>query len=139
MFGLCKEAAAAELPHIYTPGKVLLRLHNHPASFRPISTVLADQIGKLVTVRGTVTRATPPRPLVTRMQFVCGKCGEPQVSGWVLLQRGWGWLQDVCLACGCCTSCSSASLLPKPGLRLISKPAALAHSPLPSSFPIAVF
>ena len=31
--------------------------------------------GKLVTLRGTVIRSSPVRPLVTHMSFVCGKCG----------------------------------------------------------------
>ncbi|EFJ39894.1 minichromosome maintenance protein 8 [Volvox carteri f. nagariensis] len=32
--------------------------------------------GKLVTLRGTVVRMTPVRPLVTRLDFVCAKCGS---------------------------------------------------------------
>lgn len=58
------------------PARVLVRLHNHQGSFIPISAVRADQVGRLVTIRGTVTRATPVRPLVTSMQFVCAKCAS---------------------------------------------------------------
>lgn len=68
---LRKEVMAAEL-HGAVPAaaKVLPRLHNHPTAFRPISAILADQVGRLVAIRGTVTRATPARPLVTQMQVV---------------------------------------------------------------------
>jgi DNA helicase MCM8 len=31
--------------------------------------------GKLVTIRGTVTRMSAIRPLVTDMEFACAKCG----------------------------------------------------------------
>ena len=60
------------------PAKVLIRLTNHPHSFQPISAIRADQIGRLVTLRGTVTRLTSVRPLVTSMEFVCAKCGSPK-------------------------------------------------------------
>jgi DNA replicative helicase MCM subunit Mcm2 (Cdc46/Mcm family) len=80
LFSLRPDQAQLDLPHLYGAAKVLVRLHNHPGSFKPISSILADQIGRLVTIRGTVTRATPARPLVMEMQFVCGKCGEPQVG-----------------------------------------------------------
>jgi DNA replicative helicase MCM subunit Mcm2 (Cdc46/Mcm family) len=32
--------------------------------------------GKLVTIKGTVVRVSRVKPLITRMQFACGKCGE---------------------------------------------------------------
>lgn len=63
----------AQLPDIQ-PGKVLVRLVNHPRGKRLISAVKADAIGKLITVRGTVVRATSPSPVVMGMGFVCGKC-----------------------------------------------------------------
>lgn len=66
------------LPGLQQPCKVLARLHNHPAAFRAISAIKADAVGRLVTVRGTVVRATPPAPLVVEMEFVCGKCGGAQ-------------------------------------------------------------
>ena len=69
----------AALPALPEGGRVLVRLRNHPDAFRPISAIRADAIGRLVAVRGTVTRATPTRPLVTELQFVCGKCGTPQL------------------------------------------------------------
>ncbi|KAL4433271.1 hypothetical protein ABPG77_003319 [Micractinium sp. CCAP 211/92] len=66
----------ALLPAIQQPGKVVVRLVNHPQGRRLISQIKADAIGKLVSVCGTVVRATAPAPVVTDMEFVCGKCGE---------------------------------------------------------------
>lgn len=34
-----------------------------------------EPAGKLVTLRGTVVRMSLARPLVTQMDFMCGKCG----------------------------------------------------------------
>lgn len=68
----------AVLRHLQQPTKVLVRLSNHPAAHRAISSIRADAIGRLVSVRGTVVRATAPQPLVTTMEFVCGKCGAPR-------------------------------------------------------------
>lgn len=68
----------AQLPGLQQPCPVLVRLANHPDAFRAISTVKADSIGRLVSVRGTVVRATTAQPLVVEMEFVCGKCGAPQ-------------------------------------------------------------
>jgi DNA helicase MCM8 len=71
-----RAAAAGAAPR--APARVLVRLVNHAPSFLPVSAVRADQVGRLVTVRGTVARATPVRPLVTALQFVCAKCAAPQ-------------------------------------------------------------
>ena len=60
------------LPRLQQPGRVLVRLSNHPDSFRAISTIKADAIGRLVTVRGTLVRATSIQPMVTGGQvWVC--------------------------------------------------------------------
>lgn len=72
-----ESATRLELPWLQQPSRVLVRLSNHPDAFRPISAIKADAIGRLVSVRGTVVRATTPQPLVTEMEFVCGKCGAP--------------------------------------------------------------
>lgn len=61
-------------PSVEGPAKILVRLHNHQTSFLPISAIRADQVGRLVTIRGTATRTTPVRPLITSMQFICAKC-----------------------------------------------------------------
>jgi DNA helicase MCM8 len=33
--------------------------------------------GKLATLKGTVTRMSHVRPLITEMDFICNKCGTP--------------------------------------------------------------
>lgn len=76
LFGQLAGRRAVELPHIQDEGKVVVRLHNRPEALKRASEVRADLIGSLITVRGTVVRCTPVRPLVTEMEFVCGKCGE---------------------------------------------------------------
>ena len=78
LFRLREAATRAQLPALQAPGRVLLRLRNTPAAFRTISSIKADCIGRLVSVRGTVVRATAPQPLVTSLEFVCGKCGAAQ-------------------------------------------------------------
>ena len=44
---------------------------------RPLSVrnVKADNIGKLVTVRGIVTRATEVKPVMTVATYTCDQCG----------------------------------------------------------------
>ena len=44
---------------------------------RPLSVrdVKADSIGKLVTVRGIVTRATEVKPVMTVATYTCDQCG----------------------------------------------------------------
>ncbi len=78
LFRTREAATRAQLPGLQAPGRVLLRLRNMPAAFRTISSIKADCIGRLVSVRGTVVRSTAPQPLVTSMEFVCGKCGAAQ-------------------------------------------------------------
>ncbi len=79
LFGLrCAEARA--MLGLFHPTKVLLRLHNlGPAAFCPVSSIQAETVGRLVTVRGTINRATAVRPLVTEMPYTCSKCGNQQV------------------------------------------------------------
>lgn len=43
------------------------------------STTSDAAAGKLVTVTGTVVRATGTQPLITGMGFACGSCGEVQI------------------------------------------------------------
>ena len=42
----------------------------------PIAALNSGCLDHFVAVRGTVVRVGPVRPLVTRMEFRCGKCGE---------------------------------------------------------------
>ena len=37
---------------------------------------MAAHAGRLVTIRGTVVRASTIKPLVTDLDFACSKCGE---------------------------------------------------------------
>ena len=48
------------------------RSRSHPLSVRSIK---ADSIGKLVTVRGIVTRATDVKPVLTVATYTCDQCG----------------------------------------------------------------
>lgn len=79
-------AAAAVLHRLYSPCcwltapsiancRVLPTAVCHLLAFL-VAQIKADAIGKLVSVCGTVVRATAPTPVVTDMEFVCGKCGE---------------------------------------------------------------
>eukprot|EP00873_Tetraselmis_striata_P017384 jgi/Tetstr1/437648/TSEL_026315.t1 len=58
------------------PGDVAVRLWNHPGTLTTIRALKSSSIGKLVTIKGTVVRVSRVKPLVTRMSFACGKCGE---------------------------------------------------------------
>ena len=44
----------------------------HPLSVRQVK---ADNIGRLVTVRGIVTRATEVKPVMTVATYTCDQCG----------------------------------------------------------------
>lgn len=95
LFGSAAAAARrrAELPHITDEGRVAPRPRAAPPSmpaFTLCSAVRAEQIGRLVTVRGTVVRCTPVRPLVTSMQFACGKCGQVRAAAQAAAQRAAG-------------------------------------------------
>lgn len=57
------------------PAKVMIRLYNYPSSFTIVSSIRADHVNRLITLRGTVSRASVVRPLVKSMHFVCGRCG----------------------------------------------------------------
>ena len=78
LFRVREAATRQQLPGIQQPCRVLVRLANHPDAFRAISAIKADSIGRLVSVRGTVVRATTTQPVGTELEFVCGKCGAAQ-------------------------------------------------------------
>lgn len=42
----------------------------------PVRKVKADNIGKLVTVRGIITRATEVKPLMSVATYTCDQCGS---------------------------------------------------------------
>lgn len=52
-------------------------VHFKPVTFEamPIRQVLADSVGKLVTVRGIVTRAADVKPKITIATYTCDQCG----------------------------------------------------------------
>ncbi|GAB2272341.1 DNA replication licensing factor mcm8 [Dionaea muscipula] len=55
--------------------KINIRLHNHPASMIALRNLKAAYIDRLVSVRGTVVKASTVRPLVIQMTFKCAGCG----------------------------------------------------------------
>ncbi|TYJ50781.1 hypothetical protein E1A91_A01G233000v1 [Gossypium mustelinum] len=54
--------------------KINIRLHNYPESMIVLKNLKAAYIDKLVSVRGTVVKASNVKPLVTKMNFACEKC-----------------------------------------------------------------
>ncbi|KAJ1647776.1 hypothetical protein LPJ64_000876 [Coemansia asiatica] len=55
-------------------------------------------VGKLVTVRGTVVRTSTVKPLLVEAEFVCSKCGRPQL---VKIVEGKYEMPSKCLTAGC--------------------------------------
>lgn len=74
-------AAAAEI--IAAPPRVSVHLVNHQDTALPFSQLKSKNIGRLVTLRGTVTRVAPIKPLVKSLAFACDKCGAAQVKHFV--------------------------------------------------------
>ncbi|KAF7804491.1 putative DNA helicase MCM8 [Senna tora] len=56
--------------------KVHIRLYNCPETMIALKNLKAAYIDKLVSVRGTIVKASTVRPLVVEMSFECGKCKE---------------------------------------------------------------
>ncbi|KAI9122100.1 hypothetical protein K1719_006789 [Acacia pycnantha] len=56
--------------------KVDIRLHNCPETMIALKNLKAAYIDKLVSVRGTVVKASTVKPLVVEMSFECGKCKQ---------------------------------------------------------------
>ncbi|KAK4272902.1 hypothetical protein QN277_021395 [Acacia crassicarpa] len=56
--------------------KVDIRLHNCPETMIALRNLKAAYIDKLVSVRGTVVKASTVKPLVVEMSFECGKCKQ---------------------------------------------------------------
>ncbi|KAH1123282.1 hypothetical protein J1N35_006442 [Gossypium stocksii] len=54
--------------------KINIRLHNYPESMIVLKKLKAAYIDKLVSVRGTVVKASNVKPLVIKMNFACEKC-----------------------------------------------------------------
>ncbi|XVE61753.1 hypothetical protein DITRI_Ditri06bG0065200 [Diplodiscus trichospermus] len=54
--------------------KINIRLHNYPESLIVLKNLKAAYIDKLVSVRGTVVKASTVKPLVIKLNFSCEKC-----------------------------------------------------------------
>ncbi|EOY07748.1 Minichromosome maintenance 8 [Theobroma cacao] len=54
--------------------KINIRLHNYPESVIVLKNLKAAYIDKLVSVHGTVVKASTVKPLVIKMNFACEKC-----------------------------------------------------------------
>jgi len=68
-------------PHAKYPSQLMRRYEVYfkaPASQRPISVrnVKASSIGKLVTIKGIVTRCTEVKPMITVATYTCDQCGN---------------------------------------------------------------
>ena len=74
-------------PHIFVPNReeklyhvlyrfseVLFRVTNN-TKHRAVRDVKADSIGKLVAVKGIVTRATEVKPMMQVATYTCDQCG----------------------------------------------------------------
>ena len=71
---LLGEAPAAEGREEGQAGRVIVRLFNLAQARTAMRDLKAKELGRLVSVKGTVVRVGTPRPLVTSMDFACGKC-----------------------------------------------------------------
>ncbi|KAI9500629.1 MCM8 protein [Coemansia spiralis] len=77
------------------------KLHVHLLHFEPITHMKAlksSLVGKLVTVRGTIVRTSPIKPLLVQAQFSCLRCGASQV---VKIVEGRYEPPTKCIAQGC--------------------------------------
>lgn len=54
--------------------KINIRLHNYPESMIVLKNLKAAYIDKLVSMRGTVVKASTVKPLVIKLNFACEKC-----------------------------------------------------------------
>ena len=74
----CRHTAQLDLLLSLSPLLPYSEVHfRAPSRQRPLSVreVKADCIGKLVTVRGIVTRATEVKPVMTVATYTCDQCG----------------------------------------------------------------
>ena len=78
-----------ELPHLQVspaaakvitrPPRVDVQLYNHPEVQIKFSELKSKTIGKLVSIRGTVTRVARVMPFAKSLTFTCDKCDASQV------------------------------------------------------------
>ena len=77
----------SELPHLQIPAaaarvaappRVDVHLVDVPDSLLSFGELRSRNVGRLVSIRGTVTRVAPIKPLVKSLQFTCDKCEQVQ-------------------------------------------------------------
>lgn len=68
-------AAAAKVAH---PPRVDVHLFNHPDTLTPFADLRSRNVGRLVSVRGTVTRVGVVKPVAKSVAFTCEKCQHVQ-------------------------------------------------------------
>jgi DNA replicative helicase MCM subunit Mcm2 (Cdc46/Mcm family) len=67
--------------HVCRPARVTVRLVNFSQSALHIRQLKAPCIGKLATIKGTIIRISPVKPMITCMDLMCGKCGSQVACG----------------------------------------------------------
>lgn len=70
-----KTRSAVLLADMEAPSTITVRLINYTPSELHIRQLKSSTIGKLATLKGTVTRMSHVRPLMADMAFTCNKCG----------------------------------------------------------------
>lgn len=76
VFVVHRTRAAVMLADMEAPSTVTVRLINYTPSDLHIRQLKSSTIGKLATLKGTVTRMSHVRPLMADMSFTCTKCGS---------------------------------------------------------------
>ena len=73
-----RERTPRQIPRKDLVEVVRVRLHSFSSEtnvFEPtVGSIKADKVGKIVTIRGTVTKVSPAKAIYTCMNFVCAKC-----------------------------------------------------------------
>ncbi|KAJ2165464.1 hypothetical protein GGH15_003349 [Coemansia sp. RSA 562] len=87
----------ADAEHILGDHKLHIRLlHHEPLTH--MKSLKSSLVGKLVTVRGTVVRTSPIKPLLVQAQYACLRCGVTQV---VKIIEGKHEAPSKCVTQGC--------------------------------------
>ncbi|KAJ1966277.1 hypothetical protein GGI12_000182 [Dipsacomyces acuminosporus] len=87
----------ADAEYILGDHKLHVRLlHHEPLTH--MKALKSSLVGKLVTVRGTVVRTTPIKPLLAQAQYECARCGSSQI---LKIVDGQYEVPAKCLAQGC--------------------------------------
>ncbi|KAJ2552588.1 DNA replication licensing factor mcm8 [Coemansia sp. RSA 1933] len=68
----------ADAEHILGDHRLHIRLLHHEPTAH-MKSLKSSLVGKLVTVRGTIVRTSPIKPLLVQAQFICQRCGASQL------------------------------------------------------------